>query len=539
MPALSALWASPLLPALLALAFGWRPSPIVGRDRWTRGDTGLAVGAALVGAASMAWITAPWTMKGFPFTASDFSDYCGSLDFIREGDYARASPYRSIAAGYLPALLSPHLGIVGGLGAAALLSGALTCGAIFLGARALHSRSAGLAAVILAAALPPLAALTRTVTFYPEMVAATALVIGAALASVRFRTPTFALLAGVGVGMGCLSDVRGMVFAGPALVVAMVGVLVQPRSLGSASLRVAALLLPVAASWWLAGRLAVGGWALQDQAVAFGGDALRLVGADPGLLPYPTPAERFRWGVDPLDHLVPGLRFLSNTAAILAENAHDSAQTREVLRKIGAWPTILGVSALVALAGLYRRPVLALAAVGALAPSVAVLAQALATNPLPRMFATGLPAIAIVLGVAFAALLRGPLPRAEADAPPALPPREALRRAVRPTLALLVLTGFVGGVVPTWLGPTALWRTWNLTDSEPRDLLVETNAGLKRPGTLDCQLALQRSVASGHPLVPDWYEAPPEGWLERVRATGAAPSVEPSVVPPRLPDLQR
>ncbi|MES2642974.1 MAG: hypothetical protein V4850_26050 [Myxococcota bacterium] len=528
---------SPLLPALFALLWRGRRPSIASRDRWDpRVDTALCLGAGLVGAAAMAWITAPWSLTQFPFAASDFADYCGSLEPILSGQLELASGARSVAAGLLPALLRPSLGVVGALAGAAFVSTALLCGALFVAGRALHSRTAGLAAVILATAMPPLAVMPRTVSFYPETVASIALAAASALAFVRFRTPTFALLAGVSTGFAMLADVRAMMFAVPAAIVAIGSVLLRPRPAPRAALFLALVLAPLALSWAIGARINADTWGLQDQTVAYAGDALRAVGVDPELVPRPKPAERFRWGVDPLANAIPGVRFLSRVSAVLAEHTHGSAEAAAVRARLGAWPTVLACAALALVLGVGRRPVLVLAAVGTLAPFLAVFYQALTTFPLPRMLATGLPAVAVIAGVGFAVLVRGGLPAAcppPEDAPPA-PVRERLlvllRVSARPGFALLGLVVMVGGAVPTWLGPLQPWRTWGLSSSEPWALLAETAAGQHRAGAYQCQTALWRDNAAGLPLIPTWYGPGPRGWEE---VYAAAVPMKPPEGPPR------
>lgn len=542
---LSAASTSPLVPAVFALVLRGRRPTVASGDRWDPVvDTALLVGAAIVGAAAMAWITAPWAMRPFPFAASDFADYCGSLEPIRDGDLVLASGSRSVAAGLLPALLRSSLGVVGALAAAAFVSTAVLCGALFLAGRALHSRTAGLAAVVVATALPPLAVLPRTVSFYPEMVAGIALAGASALASVRFRTPTFVLLAGVAAGTGMLIDVRGMLFAAPAAIVAIAALFVQPRPLPRLGLSLALLAAPLALSWVVGGRIHADTWALQDQTVAYAGDALRTVGVDPELVPRPTSSERFRWGVDPLTNVLPGVRFLGRVSDVLTTHTRGAAEPAAAMARLGAWPTVFGGAVLVMLVGLRRRPVLVLAAVGTLAPSIAVFHQAVTTFPLPRMLATGLPAVAVVAGVGFAVLVRGALP--VHDAPPvsaeAPPPtggtfrervREVLRTGLRPAAAIVGLAVMVGGAVPTWLGPTQPWRDWALGSSEPWDLLAETAAGVERPGALQCQSALWRDNAAGFPLVPTWYKAPPAGWSTNRRSSATPPPPGTPRGPPR------
>lgn len=505
-PFVAVLTSSPLVLVALALILRrWRGPPVAS-DHWDPlRDGGLLAAAAVGGAVAMAWGTAPVSLTQYPFTASDFVDYCVALDLVRAGAFAKVHFGRSIAAAALPASLTPLFGVMGALAAAALLSTGVLCGALFLAGRALHSRTAGLAAVILAAALPPLAVLPRTVNFYPEAVAGLTLTGACAIAFVRFRGGGFALLAGVAAAAALLVDGRGLFFALPAALVASIAALAAPGRWSRRLLLLALVVAPVGASWPVAARLGAHLTSLQEQAFTTGGDALRYAGANPAILVRPAAKESFRWGLDPIPNAVRGVRYLMTLGDAVRRGSSGSPEVRGAAARVEDWKPVLALSGVIALAGLRRRPGLICAGAITSVAGAAAIRQALTGMPHPRMLAPGMPVVAIVTAVAFAVLLTGALPRPDATTQP--PP--SWRGAVRPALALLLLAVLVAGAVPSWLGPRSRWRAGEVGDSEPRNLIADTQAGRRRAGGDDCQRALRRDAAAGFPMLPTWYGPPP------------------------------
>lgn len=393
----------------------------------------LACGAALA-ALSGGWL-ADFALQGGPLHSSDFHEYCDIVASLRDGVADNSSRQRSLLAALPSAVLSRRLGIVDGMAAAGLLSVALTGAGLYACGRALRGPLAGFATVAAGAALTPIVILSRTLSFYPEMIAVFTLSSAGALLAVRRRTLGALVACGVGAGLCFLIDARGLLWGLTAAGIGALAALCAPLPRWPA--RLAALLVPIWLAWF-------GGWlaytehaqSLQEQtAVA------RRIADRRGLdISLSLPAHPFVWGHSPVRNLPMELLALSTESAQIpawmAEDAHASRQVRLHIRPL---LPALAISGLALVLAERRRPLLLLAAGGAALPYLLSLRSAIQLGQLyTRYLSTAAVVAAVLLGAGFAALAgRGPL-----------------RAAAGAVVAFLIAIGSLY----TPLSPAAPWR---------------------------------------------------------------------------------
>ena len=489
---LHALWPLVVVGVMLRLVPG-RGTP---GERWcTRKDLGLAAFFGALCAGLSAFWMARYFIINAPVTASDFSQYCESIGAFRDLEMVGWNKQRSVVAGWLPSVLASSFGVVDGLLVAGLLSYAAMGSGIFLWARALHGRLAGMSAAILACASAPLVQLTRTASFYPEAVAAYVLSGAGAVLALRYRTVPALLAAGLGVGLVLLVDVRGLIWALPALGLGLLAV-VGMRSWGRRIMGLLALVLPLGLSHTM-GEVAYFEKtpSLEQQAVFYVDEAVRRTGGDTGTpigdRAYPS---RFVWGWSPLQDLPKTVKYMVELNRRVPEEVGQHMETVHTRRThVLPWlaPGLAGL--LLAAWGVRRRPWVLVALFGAAVPFAVALRSATTLVSHPRYVANGMALIPILLGVGVAVLAQGALQRRDAQLESDGPPW-GLMAGVG---ALLVL---VLGIVPSWLSPTATWRSPIGADTEPKHSIEVAQA--EAPAAEDvsgiCVAALRADYESGH-----------------------------------------
>lgn len=439
---------SPVYAVVVVVAlcvYGRRGAPPAPDDPWQWRVDGPLILASAVGFAVVAgWVLAPRHLLNGDYIDVDLAVYCTGLSVAREGALTAWPGKLSLFSAHLLAAPASAFGILPTLTGGAILSAGVFGGALFAWVRAAAGRLGGLCAVILALSNSQLVLLSRNPSFYAETTAACTVGMAAIAAAVRWRTPATLLAGGAGVGLVLLADTRflSMGVAGAALVL----LAATPGALRRLPLRLALVVLPVVASWWLSHA-----WFTQkqtnpgDYVSGTVGQAAAFLRDVPG---YPMDAatdERARradhaWGHDSVAK-VPAA--LVEIAAMASRVPPERAQSPDVVNgraaNLDPWALPLGLAALAGAYTLRKRPWALLAGFGTVAPFVANLAFVVRTLPQPRVLALGMIAVPVLLGMGLGD-----------------PSRRWNGR--RHAVLLLALALAVLGVVPSFLSPWAEWR---------------------------------------------------------------------------------
>lgn len=488
-------WILTGIPVVCALGCAVIPSVrgigVSARWSWRR-DGAILLGVAFGGVALWTLALAPPRLPIGPLTASDFYQYC---QVVIETPLAKGHHNRPESFAWLPRLFLDDLGVVGSLGLAALVWSFVLCAGLYIWGRSLHGPVAGVTVVLMASALGPVVVLSRTVTAYPQGVATSVLAMALAVAAWRFRHPFAFLLAGLGV-LACLLTQQSAVFtAVPAVSIALVGVAgIRSWRAGLSSLVL--LLVPVGAAWAL-GTVAFPEpfVSLDAQLHSFYRDGFRLAGEE--LLVESPGARGWVWGRPA------GLGSILETRARIQELAGAipsgglggltrHATGRQLLLQPWFFPACVG-AVFVALRMLLRGRVVALTV---LAVSVSPFLTSLKTVhdvlPMVRFIAGGLPAIALILGLAFALVIAP-----DED----LSRRVDLRSGLRVVTGLVVLFVCVDGLVDSWLNPYASWRMANLGNVDPTESIEKAVTAPEDP----CQRHMAEDLDRLGWIEPAWY----------------------------------
>ncbi len=408
-------------------------------------DLALLLGSALVTAIVGAWLVGPRFLEGGVVTGADFQEYCASVASLRGDASEHWYPMRSKLAGLPAALLARPLGVVDGLGAAALVGSGLLGAGLFGWGRAAHGRLAGLLAVAFGLALPALALAGRLLSFYPVIVGLLAVASASAVAAMRWRSLPALALGGTGLGLALLADGIGLVWAFPlAAVVVAAALRASPRRW---PVRLTSVLLPLVLSWF------VGRWAnaathpleLQLGIMVSTNQAQQVERSSLG-------AAGFRWGHgNPLAAPATVLRVwrASDRAGKQLQAQGGVSQARQH-RVAPLLPWVAAVLLPFAW-GARRRPWLLAACGLACTPYAVMLHRAATMETNLRFLLVALPFVPVILALALAWSCLGPLPRQGDEAEPAAGARWApiACSLAAGALAVFVLLG------PGW-GPLSL-----------------------------------------------------------------------------------
>jgi hypothetical protein len=489
-----------LLPLIPLVSRGFRRCPWWEDDAWrARVDLPLTAASGLIGAWAWAWVFARPYTGDYPLTASDFPQYCELVAHVLDGTVMDHATSRSALAALLPALLARSLGIVEGLTVHSLLSLTLLCAGLFLWARVLAGRTAGIAAVLLAATMAPVTVLARDISFYPLLTALNVLLAAGVAACVRSRGPLVTLLTGLCAAAVLLADVRGVLWALPLGGMAVAAALLRGRDLRSRLLRLATLLLPILASWWV-GRVFMPPQTtgLERQTAHYVEEALRMSGLDAGAAAGAIPPEAyatgFVWGRSSPARLPGALLHALQLSEGLPEALANAASVQGVVRThLSPWlPTAL-VSLLLAAASLLRRPWRLAALLLTLMPFAIMLQTAARVLPQVRFLAISMVALALPLALGFAFLLEAPLPRWPW-------PRATSRWPWRAAVGLAILAGVV--VVSNLRNARDPERTRALIQSDPRGTIEAVLEGTRDDV---CAQALLADLEAGKAVEPRFF----------------------------------
>jgi hypothetical protein len=216
---------------------------------WRPGLDALQAVAAglLVAALCHLFLAGPLLAEG-QTTGSDMAEWFWSLHSLSNPGWEHFSANRYPQGPLLVRLLtfadSPH----GAWYAGALGSMVVTAAGLWIWGRAVAGAAAGWAAALMVAALPDLVVMCRSVTGYPEIIAAWTL--GAGLVAYAMRHPRAwtCLLAGVGCAGAFGADARGLI---PGMVITAVAVMaaLSARGWRRRLLCLGLVALPLYGSW--------------------------------------------------------------------------------------------------------------------------------------------------------------------------------------------------------------------------------------------------------------------------------------------------
>jgi len=475
-------WSPGALIGLLVLLRVVAPLPPAAEPWRARVDVPLAllVGVAF-GVLAAFWL-APHHLIGYPLLASDYSQYCEKVAALRDGASAHPHPSRSWWAGLLPGLLARRWGVEGGLALGALISVGCLGSGLFLCARLVHSRAAGVLAALLALGSAPVILLSRTASFYPEIVAVSMLAIALGAGAAVLGGWGWWLAGGIGAGAALLVDVRGFQFGLTALALALLGTLRAPDRI--LPVRVGCVLLPVMVSWWLAHDLALQGdpgLYVQSHAYLEWG----MLEAGLGRLETDPSRHDWLWGRSTLLDVPEALAALVSLAGrappeLAAYQATRIEWTSLVLPVAGC--VAVGLAGAVVL--LRRAPWRLFVALAAVAPFLAVSVSAVRTLPSARYLGTGFSGLWVLVGLGVAGLLTGE--------------RGLLPARARVPVVLAVMVLVAAGSLPTWYSPLAPWRRPVGSDHYPAAIAE----GRGEPHDARCAAAYAADAAGGRRFMP-------------------------------------
>lgn len=447
------------------------------------------VSAGMVFGALTTWILSAQYVTG-PACAPDFFEYCQALLFL-DGDHPVFPDKRSRFAAILPYFYSTQFGILDGLAMAGVVCACITGSALFLWARLLGGRTAGILCLGFAASMAPLAAMPRFLAFYPEISAGLCLAAAATVAAILSPSWTRLSLAGAGIGVCLLLDVRSLLWALPYLAATAFTAVIHTGSLRTRTLRVFVLLLPIVASY-LAGGHAFGPEAnsLEEQIdirPLFHGEWVKQGQAIPKEFEPPHSLNTaYVWGrSSPLE--IP-----STIQFIWEQRSLESSVTSPLpspsstsLERHDNWTGVSWMGWFVCLAVLIRKPKAMLALAVSVFPfwmslrSIGGMAEDSA-----RFYIHALPGTAILLAVGMGAAIQQ-IPRWTGLKMP-----QWARATVLCSLLLAMLLSWI----PSWMAPDATWRSPLTCWDRPliRDLPEANTATttVSRPQEAECAEAV-------------------------------------------------
>lgn len=423
-----------------------------------------------------------WFLSPAVLTASDFTQYCHAAIDMGRGAVEEVATSRSRFAAWLPGQLVSSVGVLDALWLGSTLPGVLLLHlGTYLWARALHSRAAGIAAVIAIGFVPPVVTMTRTVTFYPALVGCTAMATGLAVAAVRWPRAPFLVGGAVACALLPLLDVRGLLWAPAPLFLLGVGVVrASWRARGVAAL---ALFVAFEGSWY-AGQFAYPARAqgMEAQAWFYADEAVRSAGLQAEFT-YPPVGGGFVWGRTPIGTLpstFAALREISEAIppGVRTARAAMEGRTRNLMPLL----PLAAAAGLAAAGALVRAPLRLGALLASMAPYAVMVAQAAAIIAHPRYLGSGLAGLPVLVGVAAAAL------SGAGEGPRRLPWREA---------ALVGWFLLLGSRLLPPLGTNHFLEVRHLGDEAPASTVLAARSGRLQDGCTRQMIGERRKGGTG------------------------------------------
>ncbi|HCH64636.1 MAG TPA: hypothetical protein DFR83_17650 [Deltaproteobacteria bacterium] len=364
------LWTALIIPWILV-----RLLPGGRGEEWRTGlDLSVLAGVGAVsGLLCWAWLSAFYLDQTSLVGSSDFREYCSSTTALAEEQWSAFTRNRSMLAAWPSALLARRWGTLDGLLGSAVLSTCVMSSATALWARATHSRGAAILAALAVGSVAPLCILSRTLTYYPPIIAALTLCAATGVVAMRWRSAVACLIAGLGAGLALLVDARGLAWALPTLGLGMVAAIRGPGRWHARGIpvRLAMLVVPV----WLS--FSLGPQVYPEEASSLEGqlktvEDLRRQGIVVENHKRPvTVGKGYVWGRSPILQIPATLRHVAADGALVPQSHRTAPQVvgpRSL--RVDPWiPVALGAF-LVAVPGLLRRPMVLLGTMGAALPFV-------------------------------------------------------------------------------------------------------------------------------------------------------------------------
>lgn len=415
-------------------------------------------------------------IEGGMLVASDYTRYCQDVGALRAETIDRYVAINSVLPGLLPGLLARRAGVLDALLYTSMIATFAAAAGLYLWGRALGGRLAGALSALFFAAVAPLTVMVRSPTFYPEMTAVFIGTMACTALALRYRHPLALLLAGVGVALSLLVDLRGLLWAIPVLGLSLLACLPRerrslPRGAGASLLRLLLLTAPVLASYPLGERAYLPDTTpLERQTEISFDDHARLLGLPEGST-LQTPRHRmddgFVWGRSDLSGIVRAVSTVSRQQrALLAAMGEPQRTKTELLRAQLVYPwVLLALSCLAVFVVIKHRnhPHL-VAFVGTSAVPLLMLLQSSRYLVYDRYIQIPSTVLPVLFGAGTAALALRYSPIGGAG-----PGRLRWRQWARPAFVVGACALLVTGRIDSHLSPAAAWRVPLVADvSIPR-----------------------------------------------------------------------
>ena len=489
------------LALLVRILLPQHPDPTATPWSWLR-DGALALGSGLVAMVLCAFWFADFYIHNGTFLVSDFHEYCGTVHAQAVGALSQTSRGRSWWSVAPAAWLSQRVGIIDGLGGNALLGMWATGTGLYLWGRAAHGRLAGVGAALCMTAIAPLTTLSHTLSLYAIITGGLALCTGTAAVALRFPRWSTLTVAGLGVGLALLIDLRGLFWALPAGGLVLLGILRTPPRSWAPRLGLLAGLLGLA---WLAAPTSYPPHMDPLEAHI----SLRQRLADNGIArpdDFPEATTSYIWGKSsPLE--IPatllGIAERSSHVPVALRDARGGAMNRARFAAPWLAPGLgAGVVVLVGLLFGRRRLVRATVVVGLALPWLVSLKGAIdVQRSFPRFLGSAMPVLALALGLAWATLASGRAIWQRGEASQGWQSWSGWSQIapLRPVLALGLLLAFLMGALPSALSPVASWRQTIGSSVSSLQLAVEMakGEGPRDPRYNSCADALHSDIRAG------------------------------------------
>jgi len=428
-----------------------------------------------------------------PWNTADVSDYCNGLLHLLDEPDVPWSIKRSKITAWAALPMVKFMGVLASLRWSSAVATVLIGGGLYAWGRVLGGRTAGLLAALSGLALSPLVLLPRILTLYPMVSAFFVLgAVGVSIGIVR-RSPRSLAWAGAGIGLALLGDVRGLVWAVPWMMGALLVVLYSNRPKQAFRW----LMAPLAVSF-LVGHISYTPDAISFEAQLDVRPLFELYGSqDPEHQPPYDIGGGFVWGHSAPWRLPQTGWFVLQQLALEPPDGFPPAVSRfDVDNHIAPMVPIWFFAGLLALIGLVGRPRACFAIMITVAPfAVAFHGQQEMAEIRVRFLCQIMPGLAVLLGVGLGRLVDG-LPG---------PWRSSSQRShpVRSIVAGGVVFAIVTGEVSTDVSPWARWRRpWPVVSElllmHPDAQIEGELSARKKP----CARALKRDQEAGYWLAP-------------------------------------